>query len=421
MHLAPLLTCVLILPGLAHAQATPDQTPAPDATTTDAASAEHQRLSAEMARLAQRNAWEGVERSYQRILELGVDPSFDDLVLASEAARHRGDIAAARARLVTASARRDDPDVIASLAEIDESYGAVVLHREKGARGLAAEEPPFRPDRRAALAHATERVEQDGAFEGYLPEGAYTLGDREFEVAAGQAPLRVDAVDTAPPASQPVAGASPLARRFELRVGPGTVQQAETGVQDSFGLHAAASTALPAALRLAGAYHHRMQRQAYLSRNPDPTSGGPQRLAVDEQVIDARVGIEWDAASMLGFLPARTALRVGLAPRFVHFESTAFAVSSGSLRLSAEAAWGPTPDLTLRGGLGWGPHLFGTSETLALSGLPQHYWDAHAGVLLHLSDRPRWSLTGGWHLDSVVFKRSTRVRHLAMAGLALSL
>lgn len=55
--------------------------------------AEMQRLSEEMIRLAQRNAWTGVERAYQSILGLGIPPDGQIHKLAAEAARVSGDCA----------------------------------------------------------------------------------------------------------------------------------------------------------------------------------------------------------------------------------------------------------------------------------------------------------------------------------------
>src|SRR5690606_35599656 len=91
----------------------------------EAAQAEYIRLSAEMKRLAERNAWEGVERTYERILATGVAPSYDDHFLAAQSSRSIGDVNGARSRLLAANDVREEREVMDWLWEIDSSYGKV--------------------------------------------------------------------------------------------------------------------------------------------------------------------------------------------------------------------------------------------------------------------------------------------------------
>ena len=74
--------------------------------------AEKARLQLEMKRYAERGAWAGVTRSYNKLVALtDVVLSPDDHLLGFEAARKVGDIAAALERLRAASALESRDDV----------------------------------------------------------------------------------------------------------------------------------------------------------------------------------------------------------------------------------------------------------------------------------------------------------------------
>jgi hypothetical protein len=65
---------------------------AAEAAGKTASEAEHTRLAEEMRKLAQRNAWRGVEGSYARMLVIekdGVVLTYDDHLLGAQAARAR--------------------------------------------------------------------------------------------------------------------------------------------------------------------------------------------------------------------------------------------------------------------------------------------------------------------------------------------
>jgi len=215
---------------------------------------------------------------------------------------------------------------------------------------------------------------------------------------------------------------APIGLTVGAWVGSGTVREQETGSNGTLGVDATATFDLPFDLRITAGFGDRVQDQVYLSSHADPEVGGLQRVTVREQVIDAALGVDVDLAPQLP-LPSEDSAHVwvGLAPRVVVFDNTSFANWAGSLRLSCAVEVAVAGPLSLRGHLGWGPRLFGTPETLSVLGLPRSFWDAHAGAGLRFGDRVEWTLTGGWTLDAVVFDRTTRVRHLAMAGLMVSL
>ena len=159
----------------------------------DAEQAEYIRLSAEMKTLASKNAWEGVERTFQRLEHTGVPLKYQDYFLAAQAARAAGNIAAARDRLLKANDIKENREVMDWLWELDSSYGKVSLQCDPGTLQLEPESMPFHPDRAAAVRFAEKQVADTGTFEGYLPEGNYTFGKFEVTVAPRVQTVRIDA------------------------------------------------------------------------------------------------------------------------------------------------------------------------------------------------------------------------------------
>ena len=179
----PLLWFVLLLAPLA-AGATGATAAEPE---VQAAIAEYERASYEMHRLANRNAWKGVERFYERCVETGADLTAQDHLAGAHAASARGDIDETRERLMKAHKLEESRSTIEWLYRIDQSYGTVVLEDERKRRpDLAIRRAPFMPDAQAAVARAVEQLASEGRFEGRLPVGAYTYGDIEFTVEAGE-------------------------------------------------------------------------------------------------------------------------------------------------------------------------------------------------------------------------------------------
>lgn len=157
----------------------------------DIAASERQRLSAEMVRLAQRNAWSGVERAYLGIVELGLEPSREQHLLGADSARDRGDVLNMIVRYEEALAVEPSDEVIARRDAALAAFGKVKLTAPPGT-AFSVAEPPFLPDRVAAVDFAASTLARDGHFDGFLPVGSYTLGDTTFDVAAHSEAIVVD-------------------------------------------------------------------------------------------------------------------------------------------------------------------------------------------------------------------------------------
>jgi len=165
----------------------------PLARADDVSHAEHTRLSEEMRKLAQRNAWTAVEAQYEKLMELegkGEVLTYQENKLGAEAARSIGDMSGCRTRLLKASKIEGKPEVVSWLAEIDQQYGPVKITFDPdytGERSLVPTVPPFAPDQRAAIAWVATYV-ADHNFEGILPAGEYTVSGVTITVAVGGAP-----------------------------------------------------------------------------------------------------------------------------------------------------------------------------------------------------------------------------------------
>ena len=150
------------------------------------AEAEHIRLSVEMERLAQRLTWNGVERKYLLLLELGVELNHSDHLHGAYAARELGDVAACYERLRAAAARDASKEVIDWLWDIDNNYGHVSLSTSPPrAAILTMNELPFDPNQRRAVDAAVALVREDGTFSGLLPRGPYAFAGQSFTVEPG--------------------------------------------------------------------------------------------------------------------------------------------------------------------------------------------------------------------------------------------
>ncbi len=155
--------------------------------------AEYRRLTESMTKLAERNAWEGVERNYLAIIELDHDVEAKVHRLGAQSARSAGDVGALVDRLRAAEAIEASDEGQAELDAITAAYGPVELHSRKAEPAtLAVRERPFQPDLGKAIDVATAKVDASGSFDGWLPAGEYTFGPKTIVVAAGGAPIVVD-------------------------------------------------------------------------------------------------------------------------------------------------------------------------------------------------------------------------------------
>src|SRR5690606_39741773 len=96
-----------------------------------------------------------------------------------------------QARLLRAMALTPDIKAARSLAELQGNYGRVFLVTRDPSSALAAVEPPFQPDRARAITWASRQLAETGRFDGLLPAGAYTFGDKSFEVSPGHEPVEI--------------------------------------------------------------------------------------------------------------------------------------------------------------------------------------------------------------------------------------
>lgn len=191
--------------------------------------AAHATYNVKMTQLAEKGAWPGVDKAFRDMQKDKITPTAAEWMLAAQAARNMGDAATALARLTEAERAKPSEETADAIAEYKASWASVNLTARPGEIGLAAAERPFQTDRATAIDYAAAQVGKKGAFEGLLPEGAYSISGVPFEVAGGAAkPLVVDArqgkVDEALAAKLREAGNVPKApgsRTIPLAAGAG--------------------------------------------------------------------------------------------------------------------------------------------------------------------------------------------------------
>lgn len=158
--------------------------------------AEKIRLADEQKSLAARNAWSGVERTYESLLATKCELGFEQHFLGAEAAKLLGKVYEQYTRLQTAlalapEASEEYPDrgkaaIQASLDAIDQAYRKVEIVGDPRRRPvLSRPEMPFATDQRKAIEWAITVVSETGSFKGMLPLGAYVVGDVTFTAEAG--------------------------------------------------------------------------------------------------------------------------------------------------------------------------------------------------------------------------------------------
>lgn len=181
-HLSRLVCAVVVFGGLAS----------PAAFAEDAVDGEVIRLQEQMDSLAQKNAWTGVERGFQDIVDLGLTPDRAHMLLAAEASRQAGDVLSTLQRLLEAQSMASSDDVQDRIDDIAATFGRVQL---QGQAPLTISQMPFRPDAAAAVRYANGRARTDGTFDGFLPAGSFRFGDISFRVTAGQEVMLVSFED----------------------------------------------------------------------------------------------------------------------------------------------------------------------------------------------------------------------------------
>lgn len=159
---------------------------APTVAVAQDKAAERLRLEQEMKRLAQRNAWTGVERKYNELLDLNIDLPYDNHQVGAQAARALGKTLEVYERLERANKIKESPEVTQELQAIDGAYGRVWLKGSE--RFLIPVKPvvvPFAPDQRKSTEWAEEVMTNTGSFKGMLPAGDYKVACQTFTVVAG--------------------------------------------------------------------------------------------------------------------------------------------------------------------------------------------------------------------------------------------
>ena len=165
------------------------------ASASEVEAAEHQRLQAEMLRLASRNAWQGVEQNFEELLTLqdrGEVLTVQDWMLGVHAARGIGNMTACRHRLVMGLEIQANEESQVWLTQIDDTYAQVTLSADRVlSPTLSPAVMPFIPDQRKAIEWAQGQVAESRDFEGLLPAGTYSYGEESFEVVGGGEALTV--------------------------------------------------------------------------------------------------------------------------------------------------------------------------------------------------------------------------------------
>lgn len=148
--------------------------------------AEAYRLEQEIKRLADRNAWAGVERAYEDLVKLDAQVSVEIHNIGAQSARFLGKTYEVYSRLERAQAIEPNEQTAADLEGFDAQYGRVRIKGDARRRPeLTREQMPFPPDQRKSIEWAQRVVSETGSFEGMLPLGEYQIAGKAFTVEAG--------------------------------------------------------------------------------------------------------------------------------------------------------------------------------------------------------------------------------------------
>lgn len=139
------------------------------AMAQDPNAAEALRLREEMKKLAAKNAWAGVERSYDNLMKLPVDKTFDDHFLGSQAAKYQGKTWEMYERLSRAKEINAKPEIVSELEAMDGRYGRVDIQGTFKVLPTVDVVMPFSPDERKSIEWAQKVLSETGSFKGMLP------------------------------------------------------------------------------------------------------------------------------------------------------------------------------------------------------------------------------------------------------------
>lgn len=148
--------------------------------------AEKLRLGEEQKKLASRNAWAGVERSYEALQDTKCDLSYEQHFLGSESARVLGKTWERFVRLERALAFEDKPEIREQLEAIEADYGRIDIQGDPRRRPtFSRAEMPFAPDQRKSIEYAETVIANTGSFYGMLPRGDYQVAELTVQVEPG--------------------------------------------------------------------------------------------------------------------------------------------------------------------------------------------------------------------------------------------
>jgi hypothetical protein len=193
----------------------------PEVVSPATQSAEVKRLAEEIALLAQRDAWSGVDDAYTKLEDMG-DQVFDLIpkglttagaihALGAQASDALGNTKFKQARLVLAkrsleTMRPIDEKalrlIIESLDTIEKAYGAVAMTPRsmptskrqlkrlegRGPKLIRVTQPGeqlLTSDQLRSIEFAAKVIQEKGSFDGLLPVGSYMLAGQSFTVNAG--------------------------------------------------------------------------------------------------------------------------------------------------------------------------------------------------------------------------------------------
>ncbi len=170
------------------------QDDAPTEVVTDL-DAEHHRLQGELGALADRGAWQGVDRGYRTMVDQEMALEEIDHLLGARAALAQRDPLLAVQRL-----RRIRTDVPAADADSDllrqqagetldgilSQYGMASIVVLEGRQALLVRPTaPFGPDEQAAIERARSELAIQRSWQGLLPAGDYQVDGEPLDVRAG--------------------------------------------------------------------------------------------------------------------------------------------------------------------------------------------------------------------------------------------
>jgi len=157
--------------------------------------AEKLRLGEEQKKLAARNAWAGVERSYEGLVETKCELGYDQHFLGSESARVLGKTWERYVRLEKALGFEENQELKDQMASIEADYGRIEIRGDPRRRPtFSRAEMPFAPDQRKAIEWAETVIANTGSFYGMLPAGDYQVNELAVAVEAGNEDFQLVAV-----------------------------------------------------------------------------------------------------------------------------------------------------------------------------------------------------------------------------------